>query len=476
MFDSGVDFTIIRGGTAGIAVSLIVEKLREMLGDDAIVAGSAVSTHAANYWDPSPLQAKALVRPKSTAQVSQVMQLCHAAGQSVVVHGGLTGVCSGDRSTAQDIVLSLLRLNKIEEIDFVGSTATVQAGCVLRVVQEAAAHAGLYFPLDLGARGSCTVGGNAATNAGGINVIRYGMMRDQVLGLETVLADGTVVSSMNRMLKNNAGYDLKQLFVGSEGTLGIITRLVLRLRQETPHANTAFVALSSFEKVSELLICMTRRLAGSLSSFEVMWGDYFRAVTETGGHRPPLGRGYPFYVVMEAHGVEQDVDSARFEKALQAALKEGLIEDAVVPNSKQERDKLWAVREDFSAILRDKPQFLYDVSLPIRDMAAYVQTVTTGLKQRWPASRFYVLGHIGDGNLHFFVSPGIEAENLHRDVDELVYAPLQGIGGSISAEHGIGFEKRDYLALSRTPEELEMMRAIKRMLDPKNILNPGKVI
>jgi FAD/FMN-containing dehydrogenase len=457
-------------------VRSIVGSLREILGDDAIVAGSAVSAHATNYWDSSPLRAKALVRPKSTAQVSQVMQLCHAAGQSVVVHGGLTGVCGGDRSTAMDIVLSVQRLNRIEEIDSVGSTATVQAGCVLRVVQEAAAQAGLCFPLDLGARGSCTVGGNAATNAGGINVIRYGMMRDQVLGLEAVLADGTVVSSMNRMLKNNAGYDLKQLFVGSEGTLGIITRLVLKLRQETPHANTAFVALTSFDKVAELLGRVTRRLAGNLSSYEVMWGDYFRAVTELGGHQPPLGRGFPFYVVMEAQGVEEEVDSARFDSVMQAALDDGLIEDAVIPKSKHERDRLWAVREDFSAILEQKPQFLYDVSLPIRNMAAYVQAVATGLKQRWPASRFYVLGHIGDGNLHFFVSPGIESDNLHRSVDELVYAPLQEIGGSISAEHGIGVEKRDYLALSRTPVELELMRAIKRMLDPNNILNPGKVL
>jgi FAD/FMN-containing dehydrogenase len=459
-----------------VAVTSIVDRLKEILGEDAVLTGTAVSTRAANYWDPSSLQAKALVRPKTTAEVSQVMRLCNDAGQSVVIHGGLTGVCGGDRSTVSDIVLALERMSKIEEIDSRGSTATVQAGCVLRIVQDAAAKVGLYFPLDLGARGSCTVGGNAATNAGGINVIRYGMMREQVLGLEVVLADGTVVSSMNRMLKNNAGYDLKQLFIGSEGTLGIITRLVLRLRQETPHADTAFAALSSFEKVTELLSCMTRRLAGSLSSYEVMWGDYFRAVTETGWHRPPLGREHAFYVVMEAHGVEPDVDSARFEQALHSALQEGLVEDIVVPKSKQERDRCWAVREDFEAILQFKPQFLYDVSLPIPEMAAYVQTVRTQLERRWPTSRLYVLGHIGDGNLHLFVSPGVEARNLHDEVDELVYTSLPATGGSISAEHGIGLEKRDYLHLCRSPEEVGIMRAIKRMLDPKNILNPGKVL
>jgi FAD/FMN-containing dehydrogenase len=457
-------------------VNSIVDKLREILGEDAVLAGTMVGTRATNHWDPSPLQAKAVLRPKTTAEVSQVMRICHDAGQSVVIHGGRTGVCGGDRSTVLDIVLALERMNKIEEIDSWGNTATVQAGCVLRVVQEAAANAGLYFPLDLGARGSCTIGGNAATNAGGISVLRYGMMREQVLGLEVVLADGTILSSMNRMLKNNAGYDLKQLFIGSEGTLGIITRLVVRLRQETPHADTGFAAVSTFEKVAELLSFMARNVAGTLTSYEVMWGDYFRAVTEPGWHRPPLGREHAFYIVMEANGVEPEVDSARFEKALHAALQNGLIEDVVIPKSKQERDKCWAVREDFEGILQFRPQFLYDVSLPIRDMAVYIEKVKSRLERRWPENRLYVLGHIGDGNLHLFVSPGVEAENLHREVDELVYTSLPATGASISAEHGIGLEKRDYLGLSRGAEEVKVMHAIKRMLDPKNILNPGKVL
>ena len=228
------------------------------------------------------------------------------------------------------------------------------------------------FPLDLGARGSCTIGGNIATNAGGINVLRYGMMRNLVLGLEAVLADGTVVTSMNRMMKNNAGYDVKQLFIGTEGTLGIVTRAVLRLFPQPATRQSALVALNDFSSVSLLLNRLQQELAGSLSAFEIMWGDYYQAVTGNGGHRAPLSRDYPFYVVFEAEGADPEAHAARFEDVLSRALEDSLVVDAVIPKSGAESREIWNIREEFDAILEPEPVYLYDVSLPIRDMESYV--------------------------------------------------------------------------------------------------------
>jgi FAD/FMN-containing dehydrogenase len=457
----------------------IVSELRRQVGEDTVLDAAALKSRARNYWDPAPLAARALVRPRTTDELSQIMRVCHARGQTVVAHGGLTGVCDGDRATANDLVVSLERMSAIEEIDAVGRTATVQAGCRLQNLQRAVEQHGLYFPLDLGARGSCTIGGNVSTNAGGTNVIRFGMMRALILGLEAVLPNGTVISSMNRVVKNNSGYDLKQLFVGSEGTLGIVTRAVLTLKEQSQSTNTVLVALDSGSHLPSLLKEMDRRLGGTMSSFEAMWGDYYRAVTAPGWHISPLDRGHPFYVIVEARGPEPVDDSRRFQAAVEAALEAGLIVDAALPKSETERERIWRIREDFEALRQHTPLFLYDISLPIRDMLLYADEVKLKLGQRWPNSQFFALGHIGDGNLHFFVTPGTASSDiaeLHAATDEIVYRPLARLGGAISAEHGIGLEKKHWLSVSRSAAEIDLMKTLKRALDPKNILNPGKVI
>jgi FAD/FMN-containing dehydrogenase len=400
------------------------------------------------------------------------MAICHTHKQPVVTHGGLTGCVEGAVSRPDEIIISLERMNAIEGIDVQGGTATVQAGVILEVLQNTVAEQGLLFPLDLGARGSCTIGGNIATNAGGINVLRYGMMRNLVLGLEVVTADGTVLSSMNQMLKNNAGYDNKQLFIGSEGTLGIVTRAVLKLFPQPTSCNTALVATDNFDKLITLLNSLQRDLAGTLSAYEVMWGEYFHGVTGEGGHRPPLSRDYPFYVVVEAQGADADSDNARFEGLLEQAFEDETIVDAVIPKSEAERRAVWDIREVFEDIL---PAYLYDVSLPINSMATYIDQVMTGLKKKWPNGDCFVLGHIADGNLHLFTRPGIEGD-LHAESDAIVYAPLQGLEGSVSAEHGIGTEKLNWLASSRSEADLAMMRLLKTSLDPHNLLNPGRVL
>jgi len=453
----------------------VVSALIEALGPDAVILAEALSQRATSYWDASPTRALALVRPGSTEEVSLVLKICAQWKQPVVTQGGQTCCTQGANPLAEEVILSTERMTAIESIDVLGGTAIVQAGAILQSVQETLAEQDLLFPLDLGARGSCTIGGNVATNAGGINVLRYGMMRNLVLGLEAVLADGTVVSSMNQMLKNNAGYDLKQLFIGTEGTLGVVTRVVLRLFPLPRSRHTALVALDSFAQASQLLRTLQKDLAGTLSAYEVMWGTYYRGVTGEGGHRPPLQRDYPFYALLETEGADPEADGERFQHVIEQAFEDGLIVDAVLPKSESEHRQLWDIRENFEVITSRAPCYLYDVSLPISDMETYADQVVSSVKQQWPDGECYVFGHMADGNLHLFVRPGIEGD-FHADSDRLVYEPLKQFNGSVSAEHGIGVEKKPWLGHSRTEVELALMRSLKQTLDPNNLLNPGRVL
>jgi FAD/FMN-containing dehydrogenase len=449
--------------------------LSDIVGDGRLLDASSVADRVTSFWNSAPMQAKALLMPASSKDVSGILEYCNSSGQSVITHGGLTNCVSAVEPSLDDIVLSTEKMTGIIEIDKVGGTAVVEAGTVLQTVQETVAEEGMCFPLDLGARGSCTIGGNIATNAGGINVLRYGMMRNLVLGLEAVMADGTVMSSMNRMLKDNAGYDMKQLFIGSEGTLGVVTRAVLRLFPRPASRQDALVAITSIENVISFLGKLQREIAGNLSAFEIMWGAYYRAVTGENGHRPPLSRDYPFYVVFQAEGSDPDADEARFEQVLSDALEEGLIADAVIPKSETETRAIWEIRENFEPALVRPPFYLYDVSLPIRDMAAYVATVEENVSKRWRDSMCITLGHMADGNLHFFVAPGEDGDH-HAASDECVYGPLRQYGGSVSAEHGIGLEKISWLPHSKSAAEIQLMRSLKQSLDPNNILNPGRVL
>jgi len=454
-------------------MSKLIDELERILAADSkVITGAKITERAISYWDSAPTEAKALVRPSTTQQISDVLRLCHSLDQTVVVQGGLTGVVEGAVSTADDVIISLERMNQIESVDEMDGVAVIQAGAVLQTVQEQLADQGFLFPLDFGARGSATIGGAAATNAGGLNVLRYGMMRNLVLGLEAVLADGTVISSMNQMLKNNTGYDLKQLFIGSEGTLGIVTRVVVRLFPLTTSRQTAMLALESFDAVVRTLQSLRSDLAGTLSAYEVMWNSYYREVTEEGAHTPPMSRNYPFYVLAEAEGTDAEADEERFRVLLERGFENGDIVDAVIPKSESERGMLWVIREDFDPVL---PAYLYDVSLPIKAMSTYVKRLGAGIAKWRDDAKFLVFGHIADGNLHIFVTPHDEGVH-HGQCDQIVYGCLDGLSGSISAEHGIGIEKKQWLEESRSRDEIQLMRGLKRLVDPKNLLNPGKVI
>lgn len=456
----------------------IVSELRALIGDSAVLDAADLGTRSAGAMRPDNLQGAALARPASTDEVAAVVRWCQDNGVGLVPAGGLTGLVHGADGAPDVVMLSLERMNRIESIDPRQRCATVQAGVVLQTLQEAVEDEGLIFPLDLGARGSATVGGNAATNAGGNRVIRYGMMRNMVLGLEAVLADGTVVSSLNTLIKNNAGYDLKQLFIGSEGTLGVITRLNLRLWEAPTTRNMALLGVEDFAGVTTLLKRMDRDLGGTLSAFEVMWQDFYRLVTTApAAGRPPIAQDYPYYVLLESQGADPDGDGDRFAAALEAAMAQGLVVDGALSQSEADCERFWALRDDVEQVFRDGYPVVFDVSLPIAEMEGYIAGLRSSLAAEVSDHRLLVFGHLGDGNLHVIVQvPHDQGAALRPVVERLVYAPLAAFRGSVSAEHGIGLEKQPWIGISRGPEELALMRTLKSALDPHNILNPGKLL
>jgi FAD/FMN-containing dehydrogenase len=453
-----------------------LSKLTAIVGTDGVLTGEDVRARSVGWADHGPCQALAIVRPASTAQVSQVLAACHAEGQPVVTMGGLTGLVRGCVAGPGEIGLSLERMRKVESVDTIGRTMTVEAGVPLQVVQDEAARHGLLYPVDFGARGSAHIGGSVATNAGGNGVIRYGMTRESVLGMEAVLADGTVIPAMNRMIKNNAAYDLKQLFIGSEGTLGVVTRLVLRLREAPRSAQTALVGCGRFSDVTALLKHMDASLGGRLSAFEVMWNEFFRLVTTPPARgAAPISQEHPYYVLVESTGSDEARDLAQFEETLGAAIESGLVADAVIATSQAQRDSIWALRDDVEQLFRVGMPVTFDISLPLAEMEAYVDEMLARLAREWPAYRRFVLGHLGDGNLHI-IAAGPADSGARHGIERCVYEPLAARAGSVSAEHGIGLEKQPWLHLSRSPAELALMRTIKQALDPSGILNPGRVL
>ena len=455
----------------------VLEDLQVFLPKKAFLVDEQVSNRTAGgLHTEEAIQAEIIVRPESTEEVSKILSVCNQAGQPVIVHGGLTGLVYGTRTSPDQLILSLERMNTIEEVDPIGRTLTCQSGVTLQNIQERAELENMIFPLDLGARGSCSIGGNISTNAGGNRVIRYGMTRDSVLGIEAVLSDGTILSSMNRMIKNNAGYDLKQLFIGTEGTLGIVTNCVLRLREAPISQNTALVGIEDFPSIIKFLKHIDSGLGGNMSAFEVMWKEFYEMVTNSLEEKSlPLKKNIPYYVLVESMGSDQVKDEEHFESLLQKALEDSVIIDAVLAKSEKERKALWSFRDDVEKQAQYGPTVMFDVSLPINEMEEYVSKVDLNLQKYWKDFHHIVWGHLADGNLHLVVGTGDLESDTIKKIENSVYEPLELIGGSISAEHGIGLEKKPYLHLSRSEEEINYMKALKDTFDPKGILNPGLI-
>ena len=454
--------------------------LRDQLGADVFqIPGEfdpAPLLHDFTTSAPEGAEILGVARPRTTQQVSEVLKFCNAHNIKVVPQGGNTGLAGGALPLGPAVVLSLERMRAIEEVDPMAGTVTAQAGAPLETIQNAADQAGMFFPLDLGGRGTAQIGGNVSTNAGGNRVVRYGTMRALVLGMEWVLADGTVVTALNKMIKNNAGYDLKYLFIGAEGTLGVITRLVLRCYPKARGVCTGLCAVNDYQGVLDLLTAARSGLGSTLSAFEMMWPEFYHLGTQALGRRPPLEPKYGCYVLVETMGDDEATDQARFEAVIGEAIERGIVQDAVVAKSGAEARELWAIRDCPGEWIKTEhwPQIAFDVSIPTGQMGDYMQYAKAKIEERWPGTVAIGFGHVADSNLHLSVRSNGDPKWEHQ-VEELVYATVGEWKGSISAEHGIGVHKKPFLHYSRTPEEVALMRQLKAALDPKGTLNPGKV-
>ena len=431
-------------------------------------------------------KALAVVRPGSTAEVAAVVKACAEARVALVPQGGNTGLVGGgvpDTSGSQ-VLLSLQRLNRVRALDEANLTLTAEAGCVLQALQETAAARGLLLPLSLAAEGSCTIGGNLATNAGGTQVLRWGNARELCLGLEVVTAQGEVWEGLTGLRKDNTGYDLRDLFIGSEGTLGVITAATLKLAPMPAATTTALAACGSVADCVALLQLARTRLGAGLTGFEMMGAFALELVAR---HFPALPRLLPdarWTVLLEQSDLEGEAQArARFEALLEAALEAGCVHDAVVAESLAQSQALWHVRESIPlAQAEEGLNIKHDISVPVSAIPAFVEQADAQLQQRWPGVRLVNFGHLGDGNLHYNVQApqGADgarflAEHEHA-VNTVVFDAVARFGGSFSAEHGIGSLKRDELALRKSPVALQLMRSIKAALDPLGILNPGRVL
>jgi len=456
----------------------IIDDLRAAFDATTVLTGNEIDaryhTDMAGVPVAPPL---AVVRPRSTEDVSKVLGLCHQARVPVTTQGGMTGLVRATMPMPGEIVLSTERMNAIEEVDTGGGVVITQTGVPLQRLQERVGESGFMFPLDLGARGSCTIGGNISTNAGGNRVIRYGMTRDLVLGLEAVLADGTILSGVRKYIKNNTGVDLKQLFVGTEGTLGVVTRAALRIFPAPAEQQVALCALPSFDKVRALLALARTRLGGDLTAFEAMWNEYYRLTTElVKGVAAPLPTNHPFYVLLEASGSDAERIRNDLEQMLETALEQAMILDATIASSGAAAAAIWKIRDSSVELSRalGPGGVGFDISLAIDGMEAFADTINNELKKIDKDAYAIVFGHAGDGNLHVNARY-TPTQDRNEEITRLVYGITGDFAGSISAEHGIGILKRPYLKLSRTEAEIETMRTLKRALDPHGILNPGRI-
>jgi len=423
-------------------------------------------------------RAECVVRPASADQVARVVRACAAEGVALVPQGGNTGLSGGSvpaASVPRQVVVSLSRMNRVRELDALNDTITVEAGCVLAAIQSAALQAGRLFPLSLAAEGSCQIGGNLSTNAGGVNVLRYGMARDQVLGLEVVLPDGRLWNGLRGLRKDNTGYDLKQLFLGAEGTLGIITAAVLKLHPKPSAGVTAWIALDTPQAAVELLALLRGRLGERISAFELISRACLEAVLRhSAGTRDPLAAAHPWYVLAElSDSGEAALLREQVERALGECAEAGGLRDAAIAQSEAQGRELWRIRETIP-----EAQFTnvkHDISVAVSKTPDLIARVEAALRSAFPHAEPYIFGHVGDGNLHYNIGP--EALLAQRPaVNRIVYDAVAALGGSISAEHGLGQLRREEVLRHKSAVELDLMRALKRALDPQGLMNPGKVL
>ena len=464
----------------------LLAMLRGAVGAAHVLVDGDLSAYEVDWRKRWRGKALAVVRPGSTDEVAAVVRACAAHGASIVAQGGNTGLVGGGvpDDSGRQVLLTLARMNRVREIDAANATMTLEAGCVLKAAQQAAADCNLLFPLSLAAEGSCTIGGNLATNAGGTQVLRFGNARELCLGLEVVTAQGEVWSGLSGLRKDNTGYDLRDLMIGSEGTLGIITAATMELHPLPGAQLTAFAACNGLAACVALLQRARQHLGASLTGFEVMGALALELVAKHFAQLPRPLPDAPWTVLLECADAESEaLARPRFEALLQTAIEQGEASDAVVAESVAQARALWHVRESIPlAQAMEGPNIKHDIALPVSAIPQFVAHTDAALQAAFPGSRVVNFGHLGDGNLHYNLqaAPDVSAQTFLDEqeaiVNRIVYDAVVARGGSISAEHGIGALKREELQQRKSPVALAMMRAIKQALDPKGTLNPGRVL
>ena len=464
-----------------------LQRLASTVGSEALITASADMAHYLQDWRGRYRGAAlAVVRPADTKQVAAVVQACTEAGIAIVPQGGNTGLCGGATPlvSGRSVVVSLSRMNRLRAVDPDNNTVCAEAGCTLAGVQAAAAAVGRFFPLSLASEGSCQIGGNLSTNAGGVQVLRYGNMRDLVLGLEVVLPDGRIWDGLRALRKDNTGYDLKHLFVGAEGTLGIITAAVLKLFPPLNQSRVAWAAVADPGAAVALLGRLRDACGDRVTAFEIIGRKALDLVLRhMPGAREPLPASAPWAVLMEvADTMRGSTLQESFDQALADAMTAGAVLDAVVAGSLAQAQALWALRENISEAQRiEGISIKHDISVPVSRIAEFLARADTALKAVWPDVRVVAFGHIGDGNLHYNLSKAAAQDNAAfiastPRVNEIVHDLVAELGGSISAEHGLGQLKRKEIKRYKSAIELDMMSSIKQMFDPRGLMNPGKVL
>ncbi len=465
----------------------VIQRLKAVVGPGGYIEGEAESTAYTRPWrgtwdGRSPL----ILRPRTAEEVAAIVKICAESRTPIVPQGGNTGVTYGGLPSKDmsEIVVSTARMRAIRDTDLVNDTMTVEAGVVLKDIQTAASEAGRLFPLSLGAEGSCQIGGNISTNAGGIQVVRYGNTRNLVLGLEVVLPDGRVWNGLRGLRKDNTGYDMKQLFIGGEGTLGIITAAVLRLFPKPSEAQSAWIAVDDPAAGLNLLVHMKARLGESITSFELIGHSIIDfLLRDVPGHSNPLREAHPWYVLMEVTGQGEAGSLAEpLASALESTAENGLVRDAVIASSSEQAKRLWRMREELPEAQKAAGgSIAHDVSVPLSRIAEFIARADAAIGAAYPAVRHCCFGHLGDGNLHYnplcpagwtYAQFAAETANINRIVHDIVV----DLGGSISAEHGVGRLRFEENLRYKDPLEIELMASVKRALDPLNIMNPGRVV
>lgn len=463
----------------------LIDTLRGIVGDKAVLTDPVdLDPYLVEERGLYRGAAQVVVRPATTAEVAAVVKACADAGVSIVPQGGNTGLCGGAVSAEGQVILSLGRMNRVRSVDPLNFTMTVDAGCILQEVQAKAADAGFFFPLALGAQGTCQIGGNLATNAGGINVLRYGNSRDLCLGLEVVLADGTVWDGLRALGKDNTGYALKHLFIGGEGTLGIITGAVLKLFPALSEKQTALLALDEIEDVTRLLAKARSWSGDAVSAFELVSRFALElACKNLSGVSDPFAESHPWYVLVEFSTSRPNADlRGLFESFLESAFEDGIIVDGIVAESLEQINQLWHMREGIpEAQKHEGGSIKHDVAVPVSLVPAFLQRAMAAVEAHLPGIRPCPFGHVGDGNIHFNLTQPVGMDKaaylaMWEDINRIVHDIVIEMNGSISAEHGVGQLKVEEIVHYKSPIEIALMKTVKAALDPRNLLNPGKMV